>query len=190
MANIPVERNTTGGGVPWWTWLLGLLAVVGIGVLVFALNDDTRDVASGGADTTLVAQRNPGGVDSRPMAEPITELAMLRDTTAVSPRVGRDVNLRNVRVASAAGDSAFFIDQTAQATPGQRSVLVLRNEVDAARLKAGDTVDVMGTVARFDSTARGISQVPRADRDRLMRGGLYVRADRVVMARADSVSQR
>ncbi len=39
MANIPVERK---GGTPWWTWLLALLAIIGLIWLVAELfeNDE------------------------------------------------------------------------------------------------------------------------------------------------------
>lgn len=56
MANIPVER--TGGGTPWWLWLLGLLLLVGLVWLVAELFDNEPD-----ADELAGRDDNVGMID-------------------------------------------------------------------------------------------------------------------------------
>ena len=108
MANIPVERK---GGTPWWTWLLALLAVIGLIWLIAELFDDEPD-----ADELPGTEDNVGMIDDTELGDDgignvaatgaITSFAALAEGTA---HVGREVDLDDMNVVALAGDSSFVI---------------------------------------------------------------------------------
>ena len=127
MADIPVER--TGGGIPWWVWLLGLLALLAVGLLLFAGDDDDEYVEEAVIEQPIVD-------------EPFEEQILLIETeddlnTAIESGQGEgsQVNLRNVRVMRVVGDSTFVIGS------GARETLVVLAGLGESQTGPGDGSD-------------------------------------------------
>lgn len=104
-------------------------------------------------------------------------------TMAGDTRIGQTVSLTNVPVLSVVSDSAFFVG-----TDDNRRVLVVLENLGESETGAGgsdgafnvdqgETVSINGTVARYAEGARGTWDLPQADRDRMLRRGLYVKAN-------------
>lgn len=192
MANIPVERS--GGGLPWWAWLLGLLALLLIGALVLSrcnADDDTAAdavvvdddgvstagdfddgaMATDATDTTGAMMDGAMGASGATGAA-ITSLADLNrmmNDTAAGDLAGRNVTLTDVAVSNVVGDSTFFVG-----TGADRVLVVLENlgegETGAGgsdgvfNVDTGDTVTLNGRLERFAGSMRGMSGLTDADR--------------------------
>ena len=78
MANIPVERTST--GTPWWLWLLGLLLLAGLIWLIAGLLDDDDDVDVAEVDAVET-------VDPVAVPEPGMDLSNLYVTRVPGDRV-------------------------------------------------------------------------------------------------------
>lgn len=98
-------------------------------------------------------------------------------------RIGSTVDLNDARVVSVVGDSAFFIG-----TDNARRVLVVLEGLGESETGAGgtdgvydidegDVVSIDGTVTRYTEGVRGTWELPTAERERLLRQGLYVRVN-------------
>lgn len=85
MANIPVERSD--GGLPWWAWLLGLLALLLIGSLLLSQCDNEEDDVVE-TDVTVVDD----------------DVSTAGDFT--------DLDLSDVYVTRVVGDNTFFVSPT------------------------------------------------------------------------------
>ncbi len=183
MANIPVERKD---GTPWWLWLLGLLLLGGLIWLGAELFDNEPD-----ADEIAGTEDNVGMIDDAELDDDLTglagggvedEISSLAALATGTANVGREVNLRGVRVINVVGDSSFFITES-----GDDRVLVVLEDLGEEERGAegsdgrynvdeGETLDVRGTVERFDRGIRGASAVQGADMDRVMQQGFYIKA--------------
>lgn len=149
MANIPVERS---GGLPWWAWLLGLLALLLIGALVLSqcnddegvdtdvavvsedgvstagdFDDDAMDTDTTGDAGAMAddAMDSDGTVTAGATGAAITSLAdlnRLMNDTAAGDLNGRAVTLTDVAVSNVVGDSTFFVG-----TGADRVLVVLEN---------------------------------------------------------------
>ena len=163
MADIPVER--TGGGIPWWVWLLGLLALLGIGLLLFSGDDDP--------DVAVVDETEDMVVD-----EPVDDQILLIETeddldAAIvgGQGEGSQVNLRNVEVMRVVGDSTFVIGS------GNRETLVIlaglgESETGAGgsdgrfNVDQGDRVTITGgALTRYRDNMPGTLDLTDADRE-------------------------
>lgn len=192
MANIPVEKT---GGTPWWLWLLGLLLLGGLIWLGAELFDDEPD-----ADEIAGTEDNIGLIDDAELGDDtddldgvgvagggvaggtITTLAALADGAA---NVGRDVDLDNMRVLSLTGDSSFFAGPGSSADEG---VLVVLTDMGEWRVgpgdgsdgqydvNVGDKLDFEGTIRAFDASVPDYAEMPSANRDRILRQGVFISA--------------
>ena len=177
MATIPVER--TGGGIPWWVWLLGLLALLGIGLLLFSGDDD---------DVVQPAIMDEQIIDETPDADPA--LILIEDQDALALAVddldtaeGQTVNLRQAEVLRVVGDSSFVIG-----TPGRETLVILsglgESETGAGgsdgrfNIDQGDRVTITGgALSRYLDNMPGTSDLTPAERNkaREQRGVITVR---------------
>ena len=179
MANIPVERK---GGTPWWTWLLALLAIIGLIWLIAELfDDDEPEVA-----TVDPIEEPIDAVDDMATTGAITSFAALTEGTT---NIGREVDLENMEVTAVTGDSSFAI------APGQgqmdQGALIVLEDMGEWRVGPGDgsdgeydvnegnTIDIEGTVRAFDETTPDYADMSDADRNRALRQGVYISANSV-----------
>lgn len=191
MADIPVERK--GGGLPWWAWLLALLAVAGLIWLVAEMADDEPDADDYATpDDVGMTDEELGGevddLDAGIATGTLTSLDEIREARRQDLLYGKEVDLDDVAVENVVGDSTFFI-QDPDASGDARLLVVLQNlgesETDPAgptgsdgryNVDDGDIVDIEGRVDRF----RGDEpQVTGQNRDRLAPDSLYINARRV-----------
>ena len=184
MANIPVERTST--GTPWWLWLLGLLLLALLAwFLISALSDDDDDVAV--VDDTEVVDVAPAPV----VAEPVTTEDQLyavdggemEGVTVTRLEPGTPVTLRDIQVLRVNGDSTFWIGRD----DGRRYLVVLSNlgedETGAGGsdgvfdVDDGDTVSITGAIARYVDGERGLSELTDADTEALRERQAYIRVN-------------
>ena len=191
MANIPVERK--GGGMPWWTWLLALLAVAGLIWLVAEMTDDEPDADDYAATddvgmTDAELDDEVDGLDDGIATGTLTSLDDVREARRQDLLYGKEVDLDAVTAESVAGDSTFFIADP-DASGDARLLVVLQNlretEADPTgatgsdgryNVDEGDVVDIEGRVDRFRGDER---QVTGQNRDRLAPDSLYINAQQV-----------
>jgi len=183
MANIPVEpTGRTGGAVPWWAWLLGLIALIAVIWLVAsALTGDGRDRAPVAATDTAAVAPAPVATDQGVLTDPVP-LA-----NAPNPRVyeGREVRFADMRVEVAYSDSLFYAVPAGD--PVERrffvvvgSPMVTPGIAGPTTLNVGDRVTVHGRLeepVRSDLDRWDIAADERARLDRLE--DYYIRAQRV-----------
>ncbi|MDX1530879.1 MAG: hypothetical protein R3362_05075 [Rhodothermales bacterium] len=196
MANIPVERKS---GAPWWTWLLALLALIGlIWLLASLFGDDDEPELADDADLEAV-EPAPAVVgddlDADGADGVITTLAALAAGTV---NVGREVDLDNMRVLSLTGDSSLFVGPGPDPDQGVLVVLQGMNESESLpppatgrdgeyNVDEGDMVSLEGVIAAFDETTPDYADMPAADRDRVLRDGIYVNANDVLVEDGDEM---
>lgn len=189
MADIPVERK---GGIPWWAWLLALLAVIGLIWLIAEMVDDEPD-----ADDFAVTEDTLGVAESTDPAPAgtgaITSLSGIWQARQQGNLYGREVRLNDVRATNVAGDSTFFIrneDSGVDPDDAEARLLVVLDELGESETYApgpegsdgqynineGEIVDIEGRVDRFTGTER---QVAGQNRDRLAPDSLYINARRI-----------
>lgn len=123
MAEIPVERKS-GGGIPWWVWLLGALLLLALlGLLSRGCNDaNTTANVNGNANaavTTANINTNAvnGNANSRITTEGVgtatgarvTDVDIFGSTADKASLVGRQVELSNVRVTRVLSDRLFTV---------------------------------------------------------------------------------
>lgn len=212
MANIPVEKKSGAGWLPWLLGILALIALIWLGAELFDEEPDLDEIAG--------TENNVGPIDDVELDAPDFDLidtdADLYDPIATGAyvadvevdemevqgadvdgdgeieragagrgdaRIGSVVDLDEARVLSVVGDSAFFVGTD----EGRRVLVVLENlgESQAGaggtdgvfNVDEGETVSIEGSVARYVEGARGTWELPDAERDRMLRQGLYVRVN-------------
>ena len=177
MANIPVERSSS--GIPWWVWLLGLLALLAIGLLLFAGDDDDVYVEN---EVPVVVEDDPFEED--PMIADENDLNLAIDELATAGAgEGREVMLNGVEVLRVVGDSSFVID-----TAGRETLVILaglgESETGAGgsdgrfNVDVGDMVSISGAaLTRYRDNMPGTSEMSDEDRAMAMerQGTLTVR---------------
>lgn len=192
MANIPVEKERS---KPWWLWLLGAILLIGLIWLIAELFDDDAEEPYVAEDTvTVVDPVTPVTPVAPAETGAITSIAELADGRAA---IGREVRLEDVRVITLTGDSSYFVGSGTNGDEG--ALVVLENlgesETYAAgpdgsdgryNINAGEVIDVYGVVAAFDESVPDYADMPGADRDRAMRSGVYINANRVEAAGDDT----
>lgn len=186
MANIPVERK--GGGMPWWAWLLAVLAVIGLIWLVAEMADDEPDED----DIAVVDPAEP--VDQPEPVETTTAVTSFDELAAGTALVGRRVDLNDVRVLGLTGDSSFVVAPESGAGEGALVVLTDMGEWEVGPgdgsdgeydVNEGNTMDVEGTLRAFDQSVPDYADLSDADRDRVMRQGVYISAGSVDLRKND-----
>ena len=102
MANIPVERTST--GTPWWLWLLGLLLLALLAwFLISALSDDDDDVAV---------------VDDTEVVQDVAPAPVVADT---------GLDLSDLYVTRVTGDRTFFV-AASEADQSNETLVILNQE--------------------------------------------------------------
>ena len=105
MANIPVERTST--GTPWWLWLLGALLLAALlWFLISALGDDDDDVVVTDPVETVDPATTAGPVDALP------------PTTATA------LDMSNLYVTRVTGDRTFFVSASETDTANETLVIL------------------------------------------------------------------
>lgn len=186
MANIPVERK---GGTPWWTWLLALLAIVGLIWLIAELFDtepDEDDLAVVD-DIDMVDDTALGDGNPELLATAIFYEAPDRDTY-----VGQEVVLDSLRVERVIGDSTFTVSAidgsldvpklmvlSQEPSPG---VPGIEGQVD---INPGQRLELTGTVMRLDGDPANVLGITQAEADAADAGRVYIRANSVDINEAD-----
>ena len=158
MANIPVKRKDR-GGVPWWVWLLGLVALVGLGALLIP-----------GGDEELTAEEvAPADTVASEGAEAITDLGTIWNQGDRRALIGREVRLTGLVVPALTGDSTFYVSSAED--PSRRVLVVLERlgevgtggrggEDGRYEVNEGDVIDLRGTVAEMTSEEAAAWGVP------------------------------
>ena len=93
MANIPVERTST--GTPWWLWLLGLLL---LGLLLWFL------IGAFGDDDDVAVVDDVETVDETAVVDDDASVAGSMDPVAVT-----ELDMSNLYVTRVTGDRTFFV---------------------------------------------------------------------------------
>ena len=177
MANIPVERNDR-SGLPWWAWLLGLLALLLLGSLLFrgcdnedteATEDDMAVVDDSGVSTAGDFDDSAAGTGAA--FSTLDDLNTgLNDTAAAAGSLNdRVVTMTDVEVTSVVGDSTFYVG-----TGDERVLVVLQDEGEQAQgaagsdgaynVDTGDRVTVRGRIQSYRAGMRGLSAIGDEDR--------------------------
>ena len=134
MANIPVEKTSTGAA--WLPWLLGILALLALGWLVFALIDDP-DVDD--ADEVAVVD------DDRVIAD---DDDMMVDDDVMVAGAGAFANLSNLYVTRVTGDRTFYVSPMEGSSDEMLVILDQNMSPDAPGIEGqvdinpGQTVDL------------------------------------------------
>lgn len=114
MANIPVEKTST--GTPWWVWLLGLLLLAALIWLIASLFGDDDDVAVAPIDDDVEVVDEPNVLEPAPSAA-ATGVPAFGDISSF--------DLSSMYVTRVTGDRAFFVSPTED---GAEEALVLLDQ--------------------------------------------------------------
>lgn len=166
MAEIPVERKQ---GVPWWVWLLGALALLGLlGLLTRGCNDGGAAVNTNlNGNTNLAVANlntnanlgtansniNVAGVGNASGAN-VTDINLFGNTADKQSLVGRRVDLQSVRVTRVLSDHLFTV------TSGSGEMFAILDEnLDTAggreeriKIRTGQTLNLGGTFQRVPTS--------------------------------------
>lgn len=131
-------RDRDRRGVPWWMWLLALIALALLGWLLFALmfdgdDDDvtaTTDATEEAVDTDAPATGGTGD-------EPLTDIGLLVGSGGPD-LVGRRVQLESVVVQSVPGDVTFWVGPSEE----EQVLAVLQEEAGAGGEQVEGAVDI------------------------------------------------
>lgn len=193
MANIPVER--TSSGVGWLPWLLGLLVLGALVFVGFLILDDPDNEDMVGAEDTVGAidgedlGDEPLAAGMGPEADVTADLAAATLLAATDPSefIGETYTLGDLRVMEVTGDATFTVSPDGS---DQMMLVYLEEEMTPGvtgvegryDVNAGQTVQLVGTVQRLteqDLSEWGISP------SGVSAGDLYVRASRLDLMNAE-----
>lgn len=180
MANIPVEKKSGGG---WLPWLLGILALLALVWLAAELFDDEPD-----ADEIAGAEDNVGVIDDVEIGDDDD-----MDAAGLGYTVGTAVSLDEVRVDRVIGDRTFTISSTDGAldvpslvvldeqptTPSEPGV---EGRVD---INPGQLVSINGTVQEMDGDPATVLGITQVEADAVNAGQMFVRATEVDILEAE-----
>lgn len=111
MSEIDIERKES-GGIPWWAWLLGLLALLALIWYVTAAMSAKPQVAAVGVDNgALVADADPNAMATDTnMADANMDPAMGADTNMadanMAPAMGADTNMDDMSMSNSADSNS------------------------------------------------------------------------------------
>jgi hypothetical protein len=173
MAEIKVERK----GPPWWLWvLLALLAVALVWWAIAAFGDEDGEApATEAAAVGAPAATAPASAATDERA--LTDIATVLDADDPSALVGREVDLRGVRVLEMVGDATFWVGRG----PDQRIFVILDEQIPSpppevegrVNVNAGQMVDIKGVMRRGGDLPGG-DVLDQRDRDALGDGPVYI----------------
>ena len=185
------EDSRRRGGVPWWAWLLGLLA---IGALLFALfaGGDSSTDAGGSVDSQTTEQNGTSGdaggaAGSGTLGSAAAPGTLSAGSTDLLPIAGSGGDLgryegqavegNGVTVESVVGDEAVWIGNS----PDERVFAWLNLEGESGPdIDAGDQVNLSGTVEPVSSGLAQDQGVTTAEgADQLEQQGSYVEVRQV-----------
>ena len=150
MAEIPVEKKS---GIPWWGWLLALLALIAVAAILWLSLADDDDPDTTEVVVPVVSEAPGDG--AKPVEDgeaeasgKITSITMLR-RGSLSGLVGTSVSLDNITVDSLAGDMSFYINDSSD-----EKVFVAFEEIPTPGNPAKEgKLDINpGTVLNLDGT--------------------------------------
>ncbi len=110
MSEIDIERKES-GGIPWWAWLLGLLALAALIWYIMAAMSAKPQVAVGTDNTAMVADAdtNAMATDTN-MADANMAPVMGTDTnmvdTNMAPAMGADTNMADMSMSNSAENNS------------------------------------------------------------------------------------
>lgn len=170
MAEIPVEKKSS-GALFWW-----LLLLAGIAALVWWLisASDETELYADADNTAVMTDVDADDAMNGAMADTITSVAVLG---SLGTMIGQNVDFDNVAINRVIGDMAFTVGE------GENETLVLFNEIQTPNtekeglvdINPGSRVDLDGEVRKLDldemtaSVRIDIKDTPEA----------YIFADRV-----------
>jgi hypothetical protein len=165
------------GGIPWWVWLLGLLALGVVLFMVFAGNiGDSDSSQSSGESTSTSSATNDGtlsagGTDLLPLASSGGDLAQYE---------GETVDGRSVQVESVVSDEGFWVGDGSE----ERVFVLLDLAGESGPdFDAGDRLDLSGTVTTApEGFADDLGVTSEEGADLLGQQGTYVEATEVELA--------
>lgn len=158
MANIPVERTST--GTPWWLWLLGLLLLAGLIWFLLEAFDDDPDVTI--AD------------------DPVESV----DDAVVAGTVDAGLDLSDLYVTRVTGDRTFFVAPS-EAMADQETLVILdqtmspdvggiEGQVD---INPGQRISIDGELGPLGDMNLAGMGVPDADLNAMTADTEVIRAD-------------
>ena len=162
------------GGVPWWVWLLGLLALGLIGFMIFAgLTGDSEAGSAGTAAEGAGAAPAEGTVS----AEGTDLLPIASSDGDLTQYEGRSVEARSVPVESVVSDEGFWVGNSVEERVFVRLALEGESGPD---VDAGDRVDLSGTMTSApDGFAESLGVTPEEGADQLEQQGTYIEANEI-----------
>lgn len=200
MAEIPVERKS---GLPWWVWLLGLLALLLLlssllrscnnGVAVVNNNDNTNTVTRTTTTTTSTnANSNAGSVlngnTTVTRGDALTDISSFLSSSNRASFIGRGAQLNNVRVQRVLSDRAFTVGPS----NGQEMYVVLDNSLNEGgserkfRIEEGQMLTLAGTMekpptAEINAEQRkpGDIKLNPAEASEMKRQQVYLHANKI-----------
>jgi hypothetical protein len=178
MANIPVEKKSS--GMPWWVWLL-LLLLLGLLIwfLIEAFTEDEVYEEPYEDPQEEVVMLPP--MDQDVYTGTITDLNTLVEADGVAAVAGRQVDLDGIRVRSLTGDSTFVVSPM---NADDRFLVVMRNMQESEtgdgtgmdgihNIDEGDMISIMGMVVDPSMMPREAWGMDSGD----MRDAFYIRAN-------------
>lgn len=169
------------GGVPWWAWLLGLLAIGVALFMVFAGGDsgdgeagsagagsEATGDSSGAGGTAAEGTLSAGGTDLLPIASSGGELGQYE---------GESIDGRSVAVESVVSDEGFWVGNG----PQERVFVHLDLEGESGpEVDAGDRVDLSGTMtAAPEGFAGALGVTDEEGAGQLDQQGSYIEATQI-----------
>lgn len=110
MSEIDIERKES-GGIPWWAWLLGLLALAALIWYIMAAMSAKPQVAVGTDNTAMVADADTSAMATDTnMADANMAPVMGADTnmvdTNMAPAMGADTNMADMSMSNSAENNS------------------------------------------------------------------------------------
>ncbi len=183
MAEVEIQRKQ--GGVPWWAWLLGVLAVAAIlwWIIDAATADRDAEVATTTPTVTEPAVTSGTQPAPTPGAEAATaELPLAAIAANPDAYFGKPVS-GLATVTEVVGDRGFWVEQD-----GNRMFVVKAEPLaESANIVAGNRVSFTGTVINPDNMQQQVPGLLQMDESTLkMMQGLpaFIHATNIEMQNA------
>jgi hypothetical protein len=162
------------GGIPWWVWLLGLLALGLIAFMIFAGGTDEPSEGTGATGT----EETSTGADAGALTAGSTNLLSLAASgDDLSQYEGESVTDEGVVVESVVGDEAIWVGNS----PTERLFVFLDLQDESGPdINAGDRVDLSGTLEGVPSGfADELGVTADEGADQLEEQGSYIKVRQV-----------
>ena len=185
------EEHRRRGGVPWWAWLLGLLAIGALLFAAFVGADNSTDAGSAGNSQTTSHNGTSGDAGGAASSGTLGGAAapgtLSAGSTNLLPIAGSGGNLggyegqavegNGVMVQSVVGDEAIWIGNS----PEERVFAWLNLQGESGPdIDAGDHINLSGTVKPVSSgLAQDLGVTTTEGADHLEQQGSYVEVTQV-----------